>query len=76
MKEYKNELKEKKIEEKEKMFDMIKNEKIKFRNKAKELSFEIKKVIVNVPDYNNKFMYVFMKSHGRRPCGRKERICA
>ena len=42
MKEYINELKEKKLEEKEKMIDIIKNEKLKFRNEAKRLNFELK----------------------------------
>ena len=56
MKEYKNELKEKKIEEKEKMFDMLKNEKLRFRNKAKKLSFEIKNEKISLLDKFNKLL--------------------
>ena len=54
MKEYKNELKEKKLEEKEKMFDIIKNEKLKFRNEAKKLSFELKNEKISLLNKFNK----------------------
>ena len=54
MKEYKNELKEKKLEEKEKMFDIIKNEKLKFRNEAKKLNFELKNEKISLLNKFNK----------------------